>query len=139
MIIETRITRENKLSKKATEMGIVYQHEVCGMVESHVTNGEREYWADGIEGTTLVDAKFIKATKSSPFTTDSKVPSFIADKIERKIVEEFEKVAIIINDKATEWDSFLVITNTDKAVEYFTRIAIEAGMSEEQYAIVVES
>lgn len=127
MIKQTRVTPSTVKSGKnegKPKPAIVFQHQVCGQTESLVSNEEITYWADGIEGTTLVDAKFVSENKKSPFRQEC--PDFVQKFVEDSITEEFNRVKQIL--ETTYFTSFKVIINDELAIDFFQKVGSEVGL-----------
>ncbi|MFD7537624.1 polymorphic toxin-type HINT domain-containing protein [Streptomyces sp. NPDC059819] len=91
-----------------------YQRSITGLYEFQVTGGGERVWADGIDGTTLVDAKYTTNPKSSPYTGTA--PDFV----NRSTIDEIRRYGAVINDPATRFTNLRVVTNTPEGVTYFT-------------------
>ena len=84
-----------------------------------------EYWADGIENRTVLDAKMVVTPGRSVFLEDSKAPDFIKQKVEAKLRNEFERASKILRDGNNPLTSMRIITNDPKAVPYFEKLMRE--------------
>lgn len=134
MIIKKRVTQVSEKDKEYKRLGIAFQREVVGHEESLVSDGNVKYWADGIDGNILVDAKGIFNEKESPFILSSKANKWIRRVVGEQTRGEFGRVADIINN--TDFDGFRIVTNNAEAVDFFTEIANEVGIHNFQVEIV---
>jgi hypothetical protein len=90
----------------------------AGPTEYRVTGGGEIIWADGIDGSTLVDAKFV-GSDQSPYVPGSGVPGFIQDKIDAQQESEMRRYSAVINDSDSGFTDLRIVTNLEGAVSYF--------------------
>ena len=90
-----------------------YQRAHTGMVEFEVVGGGKSVWADGIDGTTLVDAKYIENPASSPYTGTA--PDFI----NASTIDEISRYGAVIGDAGTSFTDLRIIVNHPQGAEYF--------------------
>ncbi|PJI86785.1 Hint domain-containing protein, partial [Luteimicrobium subarcticum] len=99
-----------------------YQRAHTGMFEFKVTGGGESVWADGIDGTTLVDAKYIETPSSSPYTGTA--PDFV----NASTIDEMRRYGAVIADDATSFESLRIVTNHPAGVEYFRGMLDDLGI-----------
>ncbi|WP_229738459.1 polymorphic toxin-type HINT domain-containing protein, partial [Isoptericola cucumis] len=93
-----------------------YQRAHTGLVEFEVVGGGKSVWADGIDGTTLVDAKYIENPASSPYTGTA--PDFV----NASTIDEMRRYGDVIGDPATSFTDLRIIVNDPQGAEYFARV-----------------
>lgn len=131
MIVDTRITPTHNKNGKANK-GIGYQHQVCGKEEYLVTDGTNNYWADGIDGKRLVDAKVAK--KGGFFRGNGSRK--MQQRIHKSQVNEFTRIRKIIQN--SEWEGFTLITTSEEAIPFFANVIEDAGFNFDDVQIVIE-
>lgn len=112
---------ETKVTPTSTNAGL-FEVEQTGPLNYRIVGGGTAIDADGYQGTTLLDAKYVGDPSISPYVDGSKVPSFLSDKILAQQQYEFQRYQAVINDPAVPFDSLNVLTNEPGAVPYFQRL-----------------
>ncbi|WP_329119298.1 polymorphic toxin-type HINT domain-containing protein [Streptomyces sp. NBC_01465] len=104
-----------------------YQMSTTGMIEVRLHGGGEKIWADGVDGDSILDAKFVSG-KSSPFVPpgikNAKVQGFIDADIEN----EMRRYAAVIGDGENRYTNLRIITNTSAAVPYFEGMMSKYGV-----------
>lgn len=95
----------------------------------------KNYMADGISETTVLEAKFVGNPDRSPFIEDSRFPDFLRRRTDAKIRGEFYRASQVLRDNDNPLTSFRVITNDPKAAPYFEKLMREYNIPGE---VVVE-
>ncbi|MGW8566566.1 hypothetical protein, partial [Isoptericola sp. NPDC055881] len=99
-----------------------YQRAHTGLIEFQVSGGGKSVWADGIDGTTLVDAKYIENAASSPYTGTA--PDFI----NASTVDEISRYGAVIGDPATSFTDLRIIVNHPDGAAYFSTMLSDLGI-----------
>jgi hypothetical protein len=106
-----------------------YQVAHTGECEYLCTGGGQSVWADGIEATDLLDAKFVGNPARSPFIPGSAIPDKIRAMIHAQTESEFSRYAAVINDSGNPFTGLRVITNHQGAVPYFQGLMSKFGIN----------
>ncbi|MFE5339766.1 RHS repeat-associated core domain-containing protein [Isoptericola sp. NPDC056578] len=96
-----------------------YQRQRTGMLEFEVSGGGESIWADGVEGSTLVDTKYVTNPKSSPYTGTG--PRFLQDGVR----EELRRYGEVIADPRTPYDNLELVTNDETAATFLGELLEE--------------
>lgn len=104
-----------------------YQMQVAGMLEVEVTGGGEKIFADGIDGSTLLDAKYASGD-SSPYIPGSKAPDFIREQVANDLDDEMRRYAAVIGDPASGFTGLQDITNDSRAVPYLQSFMDKYGV-----------
>jgi len=96
--------------------------EQTGPLNYRVVGGGTAIDADGFNGSTLLDAKYVGDPSISPYVDGSKVPAFLRDKILAQQQYEFARYQAVIADPSVPFDSLNVLTNETSAVPYIQRV-----------------
>ncbi|MFE5309918.1 RHS repeat-associated core domain-containing protein [Isoptericola sp. NPDC056605] len=96
-----------------------YQRQHTGMLEFEVSGNGESIWADGVDGSTLVDTKFVTNPKSSPYTGTG--PRFLQDGVR----EELRRYGEVIADPRTPYDSLELVTNDESAATFLGELLEE--------------
>lgn len=124
------INETNDTTKYATRTtkpycgGIRFQHSTIGAVETEVTDGQIKYWADAVAGTTIYEAKFAGSKKSA---YKNKAGSKFQQSVDNAVSHEFNRARQIINN--SEFEDFVIVTNSFEASEHMIQLAIESGFT----------
>ena len=95
--------------------------------EFRIAGGGTNIWADGVDGSTIIETKFVGSAQS-PYIPGSGVPDFIQAKIDAQQASEMSRYAAIINDGSTGYTDLRVVTNSNAAVPYFDNLMSEYGV-----------
>jgi hypothetical protein len=116
----TRNTKTRCASKSVLNAALSYQRRVCGEKECLVTWDGVEYLADGVDGDTLLEAKYVENENDEAYcgTAES---SLVQENVEKSIRSQFSRVKRII-DKHPDYHSVMVITNSQRAAEYLGQL-----------------
>jgi hypothetical protein len=106
-----------------------YQVTHAGDCEYLCTGGGQSVWADGIDATTLLDAKFVGNPARSPFIPGSAIPDRIRAMIHAQTESEFSRYAAVIADPGNPFTGLRVITNHQGAVPYFQGLMSRFGIN----------
>lgn len=93
-----------------------------------IQGGGEEFWADGIAGDTILEAKFVSNAASSPFIAGSNIPDNLRAKINAKIEDEFYRMSKIISDPSNPLREVEVIVNDAKANQFFIDLLRKHGL-----------
>ncbi|MFE7278580.1 restriction endonuclease fold toxin-2 domain-containing protein [Streptomyces sp. NPDC057623] len=104
-----------------------YQMSVAGMIEVRLRGGGEKIWADGVSGTSIIDAKFV-SSKSSPFIPPGIKNAKVQGFIDRDIANEMRRYAAVIGDSANHYTNLRIITNNSAAVPYFEGMMAKYGV-----------
>src|SRR5262249_10229487 len=96
-----------------------FQRRYAGQTERRIEGSGERFWADGVEGDTIVETKLVKDPLSSPFIPGSTIPQVIRTKILAEVENEFRRMAEIIKDGSNPLRRVEVITNDAGAAAYF--------------------
>jgi len=113
------------LQQKKTPTSTVagaYEAAHTGPVNYLLKGGGAEFWADGIEGNVILEAKCVTDAARSPFIKGSNIPAFLRDKIVGEVEDEFRRMAKIIKDSNNPLKSVRVITNNTEAKTFFEEL-----------------
>lgn len=106
-----------------------YQVTHAGDCEYLCTGGGQSVWADGIDATTLLDAKFVGNPARSPFIPGSAIPDRIRGMIHAQTESEFSRYAAVIADPGNPFTGLRVITKHQGAVPYFQGLMSRFGIN----------
>jgi hypothetical protein len=90
--------------------------------------GGSQFWADGVMGTTIQEAKFIGNAARSPFVPGSGVPDFIRTKVVGQVDDEFARMARIIADPSNPMRNVEVIVSDPSANRFFIDMLKKHGL-----------
>jgi hypothetical protein len=90
--------------------------------------GGAQFWADGVIGTTIQEAKFIGKPSRSPFIVGSDVPVFIRQKILSQVDDEFARMGKIIGDSTNPLRDVEVIVSDPAANQFFIDMLKKSGL-----------
>jgi hypothetical protein len=113
-----------------------FQIQQTGLWEFEVAGGGETVWADGFEGTTLVDTKYTGSGKS-PYRMDTTIPPDVLGQIDAKEVEELSRYAAVIGDHGTGFTRLRIVTNSPDSVSYWEWALDQAGLNNTNSEIVV--
>lgn len=99
-----------------------YQRSATGLYEFEVSGGGTKVWADGINGTELVDTKYITNPASSPYTGTA--PSFV----NQSTIDEIQRYGQVIADPQSSFTSLRIVTNHQAGVDYFSGLLDQFGI-----------
>ncbi|MBL9124104.1 MAG: hypothetical protein JNG90_10765 [Planctomycetaceae bacterium] len=91
-----------------------------------VSAGDVSFAIDGYRGTTILEAKHVGNSMSSPYVPGSTCPDLVRRKILTKAREELRKAHEIIKSGSTPFESIEIITNSAEAKKLFERILKES-------------
>lgn len=115
------------LSAGARNDARFFQMQVAGMFEVKVSGGGAQIWADGIEGATLIDAKFVNKLPS-PFVSPGIRSEQVQAIIDRTQADEMMRYAAVLGDPNSGFDALRIVTNRQDAVPYFESLMAEYGV-----------
>jgi RHS repeat-associated protein len=104
-----------------------YQMSVAGMVEVRLRGGGEKIWADGVDGTSILDAKYVSG-KSSPFIPPGIKNAKVQGFIDADIANEMRRYAAVIGDGGNRYTDLRIITNNSDAVPYFEEMMAKYGV-----------
>lgn len=111
--LETRRTPRNT----AQDM---YEIRHAGETNYRIEGGGEKFWADGIEGKTVIlEAKKIVTPERSPFIASSKTDTRIRKIIVAKVRDEFRRLGIIMLDEGNPLTSVRIIISDVQAKPFF--------------------
>ena len=87
-----------------------------------IQGGGEEFWADGIQGTTIQEVKYVSNPANSPFIANSSIPDFIQARVDAQVDNEFYRMSQIIQDPSNPLSNVEVITNDPNANPYFINL-----------------
>ncbi|MCR9201148.1 MAG: hypothetical protein NXI04_21115 [Planctomycetaceae bacterium] len=101
-----------------------FQRWAAGDTEFRVTGGGEAYWADGIDGTALIDAKYAGAGRSyyKPWSSSTEIGRTKMKGIIDQTYDEFRRARDIIADPNTPWTKLQIRTNDFEARTFFEKI-----------------
>jgi hypothetical protein len=100
----------------------------AGGVNYLLLGGGRQFWADGIEAQTVLEAKLIVKPEQSPFIFGSRCPDFVRESAEGQVRDEFERIKEILLDDRNPLTSVRIITNEERAIPFFTGLLEEYNL-----------
>src|SRR5580658_4566130 len=106
----------------------LFEVEHTGSLNYRVSGGGTAIDVDGIEGSTLQDAKYVGSPSNSPYVDGSNVPDFLRQKVLAQQDYEIQRYQAVIGDPAVPFDSLDVLTNEPAAVPYFQRLLDSYGL-----------
>ncbi|MFE2376130.1 polymorphic toxin-type HINT domain-containing protein [Streptomyces sp. NPDC059398] len=104
-----------------------YQMSTTGMIEVRLHGGGERIWADGVEGDSILDAKFVSG-KSSPFIPPGIKNARVQGFIDADIGNEMRRYAAVIDDSGNPYTNLRIITNSSSAVPYFEGMMSKYGV-----------
>jgi hypothetical protein len=101
-----------------------YQRSLTGLLEFELTGTSKEgvvakVWADGLDGSVILDAKYVHKESGSPYTGTA--PDFITADI-KKLLARYK---IVIEDPTTPFKSLRLYTNTERSADYLRGLLAE--------------
>jgi hypothetical protein len=98
-----------------------------GMIEVRLHGGGEKIWADGVDGNSILDAKFVSG-KSSPFVPPGIKNARVQGFIDSDIGNEMRRYAAVIGDSGNSYTNLRIITNSSSAVPYFEGMMNKYGV-----------
>ena len=97
-----------------------YEIKHAGDKNYRIEGGGEKFWADGIEGKTVVlEAKKIVTPERSPFIPTSKIDARFRELINAKVRDEFRRLGIIMLDEGNPLTSVRIIISDAQAKPFF--------------------
>jgi hypothetical protein len=112
---------QTKVTPTSTNAGL-FEVEQTGPLNYRVVGGGTAIDADGFEGTSLLDAKYVGDPSISPYVDGSNAPSFLRDMVLVQQQYEFQRYQAVINGPSVPFENLNVLTNEPAAVPYFQRL-----------------
>ena len=117
------LAKERKLKEaKAPEKALAeVRQQIAGTGKTNWTikAAGTQFDADGIKGSVIVDAKYVGKSARSPYISGSDAPDFIRASVLAQEQSQFSRMAAIIQDPSTPFQSARIITNHHDALPYF--------------------
>jgi hypothetical protein len=107
----------------------LYEIKHTGDKNYRIEGGGEKFWADGIEGKTVVlEAKKIVLPERSPFIPASLIDERFRNIIISKVEDEFRRIALILRDEGNPLTSVRIIISDAQAKPFFESLLLDHAL-----------
>ena len=84
--------------------------------------------ADGLRGSTILEAKHVKNPDRSPYIDGSKMPDIVRERVHKELDNQLDRIKQFIEDPGNPLSEVEIITNNKEAEKFFLRKLEEFGL-----------
>lgn len=123
--VEEFVSRFPRKPTPSNSVEDLFEIQHTGEWNYQIEGGGTKIFIDGYRHRTILEAKYVNNPDRSPYIPNSQIPTFIRQKILKQIRDEFQRLANVIKDPITPFESLEVITNHLEAKALFEELLQE--------------